>query len=547
MAIRFIPNQPILFDAPLFAGQTCLNNDTRQYAQLAQEDDNMCIQFFNDPITTLYDCAMTNALDVVVNGSFATDLTGWDEYNFTTGTNLGTPTNWYWSTNGATSDPSISNIGLVQTIPGSIGDIYLISFEFTYDNGGNFKIGLGNKATNSWNWINLFNNYETNIDGRRCLLVSSYINLDLAFYCDTSAVTIKNLVVRNITPAQCVVPNSSVNEHWTYVESVNGWQKIDGTAATAYPITLTSSLVNGTDYRLTYKIMNMPEDSIAYMEIQDNANATLAKEYTNGEFAEYFNYTGPSAQPYVLANPNAQNGIIYDIKFEEMCYNHRINITYQSGDPASIWYDSSSGLNPITYYQDRMIWCFDWNTLESAETPGGNISTGCYNITVEDNCSGGIGAVTSWTVVNYKASGGHECSVIVRGSCSGSAFGFFFNDPDNTSVSFSLKQRLRILQFNPLYPIKTEQYTYSSGMMNRTYAQSGKVRTAWFDYVDEATHDVIRLQLLCDNLIIDNEPFFCIAEDYEPEWGQNGKYNLAQSKVALMAQNEPTLFNKNCI
>ena len=68
-----------------------------------------------------------------------------------------------------------------------------------------------------------------------------------------------------------------------------------------------------------------------------------------------------------------------------------------------------------------------------------------------------------------------------------------------------------------------------------------------FDYVDEPTHDVIRVQLLCENLIIDNKLFFCVAEDYEPEWGQNGKYNLAQSRVALLAQEEPTLFNKSCI
>ena len=545
MAISFIPNQPILFEDPLFAGQSCLNNDTRLYAQLAEANDSMCIQFINEPIATLYSCDMTQFTDVVTNGTFASDLSSWDEYNFATGTNLGAPTTWTWTPDGATSDVTASQIGLIQTMPGSVGNIYLISFEFTYDNGGNFKIGLGNQATNSWNWVNLFNNFETNIDGRRCLIVSSYINLDFAFYCDTSAVTIKNLIIRDVTTGQCVVPNSSVNAHWTYVESVNGWQKIDGTAATAYPLTIFNSLVNGTDYRLTYKVMNMPEDSIAYMEIQDNANATLGKTYTNGEFAEYFNYTGPSAQPFILANPEAQNGVIYDITFEEMCYNHEIFISYPNGDPASIIYDSTSPIYPITYYQNRMIWCFLWDNIESYDIPGGNLTSDCYTITVRDNCSGSVDTM-SYTTVNYKASGSHECSVVVNAYCNGNAFGFYFNSPDSI-VNFELKQRLRLLQFNPMYPVKTEQYTYSSGTMNRTYAQSGKVRTAWFDYVDEPTHDVIRLQLLCDTLLIDNQPFFCMAEDYEPEWGQNGKYNLAQSKVVLMAQNEPTLFNKNCI
>jgi hypothetical protein len=545
MAISFIPNQPILFEDPLFAGQSCLNNDTRQYAQLAQSGDSMCIQFINEPIATLYSCDMTVFSDVVNNGTFDSNLSAWDEYNFATGTNLGAPTNWTWTPDGATSNPTATQIGLVQNIPGTVGAMFLISFEFSYDNGGDFKIGFGNASSNSWNFVNLLNNFETNIDGRRCLLVSSYIALDFAFYCTTSNVTIKNLVIRDVTTGQCVVPNSSVNAHWTYVESVNGWQKIDGTVATAYPLAIFNSMVSGTYYRLRYKVMNMPEDSIAYMEIQDNSNATLAKTFVNGEFAEYFNYTGPSAQPYILANPEAQNGVIYDIAFEEMCYNHRISVTNTDNSPASIWYDSSSPLYKIQYYKDRIVWCFTWSGLTSADVPGAPLNSACYTITFDDQCSGGV-TTQSYTIVNYKATGSHPCSVLVQGNNQGYAFGFFFNDPD-TSVEFILLQRLRILQFNPMYPTKTEQYLYSNGDMFRSFAQTGKVRSAWFDYVDEPTHDVIRLQLLSDTLTIDSTEFFCIAEDYEPEWGENGKYNLAQSKVTLMAVNEPTLYNKNCL
>jgi len=541
MAISFIPNQPILFEDPLFAGQSCLNNDTRQYAQLAQSGDSMCIQFINEPILTQYSCDMTSNVDQVTNGGFDNDLTSWTEYDFATGTNLGTPTNWIWTQNGATSNSTATQIGLFQTIPGTVGNVYLISFDFTYDNNGDFKIGFGDAAGNTWVWFNLLNNFETNIDGKRCLLVSSYIGLDFAFYCSTSDVTIKNIVIREIT-TPCVGYDIHINSHWSYVESVNGWQKIDGTAATAFPLALYNSLAN-TDYRLTYKVMNMHEDGIAYFEIQDNASASISKTYTNGEFVEYFNFTGTNPSN-ILANPEAQNGVIYDIAFEEMCYDQRISITYPDGSPASIWYDSTSGVNGVTYYQDRMIWCFYWASLESADVPGAPLNSDCYTISVDDECSGTT--TQSYTIVNYKATGQHECTVMVQGTNSGNAFGFFFND-SSTSVEFNLSQRLRLLQFNPSYPVKTEQYTYSSGIMNRTYAESGKVRTAWFDYVDEPTHDVIRLQLLSDTLTIDSTEFFCIAEDYEPEWGQNGKYNLAQSKVALMAQNEPRLFNKNCI
>ena len=122
-----------------------------------------------------------------------------------------------------------------------------------------------------------------------------------------------------------------------------------------------------------------------------------------------------------------------------------------------------------------------------------------------------------------------------------------FRSDTSTTVAFTLRQRLRLLQFNPTYPAKSEEYLYSNGDHVRTFAESAKYRIAWFDYVDEPTHDVIRLQMLSDTLTINGNYFFCKAEDYEPEWGQNGKYNLAQSRVLLKAVVEPTLFNKSCI
>ena len=540
MAISFIPNQPILFEDPLFAGQTCLNNDVRAYAQLAQSGDNTCIQWINEPILTQYSCDMTSNVDLVTNGGFDNDLTSWTEYDFASGTNLGTPTNWIWTPNGATSNFTASKIGLFQTIPGTAGNVYLISFDFTYDNNGDFKIGFGDAASNSWAFVNLLNNFETNIDGKRCLLVSSYIGLDFAFFCSTSSVTIQNIVIREIT-TPCVGYDITQNSHWSYVESVNGWQKIDGTAATAFPLALYNSLAN-TNYRLTYKVMNMREDGIAYFEIQDNASATISKTYINGEFAEYFNFTGTNPSN-ILANPEAQNGIIYDIKFEEMSYDYTVRISNTDGSCASIDYNPTSLTYPILFWKDRIIWCFDWNALDTCDVLG-NITSGCYKVTISDNYNSEN--YLSYTNVNYTLAA-QPCSVMMIASCAGSGFGFYFNDTDPSAPTFTLRQRLRLLQFNPTYPAKSEDYLYSNGLMSRSFAQTGKVRLAWFDYVDEPAHDVIRVQLLCETLMIDTNYFYCLAEDYEPEWKQNGQYNLAQSRVALMAVNEPTLFNKNCV
>ena len=543
MATSFIPNQPILFENPLFAGQTCLNNDVREYAQLAEAEDNMCIQIINEPVSTINNCNLNENPNDLVNGEFTTDLSSWTEYNFITGVPSGT-NYWTWSTSGATSDPGRVGIGLIQAIPGIAGNIYLISFEFEYDNAGTFQVGMGDSATNSFNTIDLENNFEKNIDGRRSIIVSSYLGLEVAFWCSTSNVKIKNIVARDITACQLVTPNSSLN-HWTYVESLNGWEKLDGTAAVTWPLTMTTTLTSGTSYKFSYKITNMVEDGIAYFEFFDFDNNSISKSYSNGEFVEYFTYTGTTGYFTLQGDPNAFQGVVYDILVSEMCYNHRISITNTDNSAASIWYDSASPVNPIQYYKDRIIWCFDWQSLESADILGAPLNSGCYTITFDDLCTGAV-TTQSYTVVNYKATGTHECSVVVQGTNQGYAFGFFFNEP-GVNVNFVLKQRLRILQFNPTYPIKTEQYLYSNGTMFRSYAQSGKVRIAWFDYVDEPTHDVIRLQLLSDTLIVGAQPFFCVAEDYEPEWAENGRYNLAQSRVALMAVNEPTVFNKNCL
>ena len=543
MATSFIPNQPILFEDPLFAAQTCLNSDVRQYAQLAEAEDNMCIQIINEPVSSINNCNLNENPNELVNGEFTSDLSNWTEYNFASGAPSFT-NYWTWSSQGATSDPTQTAIGLIQAITGTIGNIYLISFEFEFDNGGAFHVGIGDSSTNLFNTINLENNYQKNIDGRRCLILSSYLGLDVAFWCNTSDVKIKNIVVRDITGCQLVTINGSL-DHWTYVESLNGWEKLDGTAAVAWPLEVRSTLTTGTSYKFTYKITNMVEDGIAYFEFFDFDNNSISKSYTNGEFVEYFTYTGSTGFITLQGDPNAFQGVVYDILVSEMCYDHRISITYPDNSPASIWYESSSPVNPIQYYKDRIIWCFDWQSLESADVLGAPLTSGCYTITFDDQCTGGV-STQSYTVINYKDTGTHECSVLVTGTNQGYAFGFFFNEP-GVNVSFTLKQRLRILQFNPTYPTKTEQYLYSNGTMFRSYAQSGKVRIAWFDYVDEPTHDVIRLQLLSDTLIVGPQPFFCVAEDYEPEWAENGRYNLAQSRVALMAVNEPTVFNKNCL
>ncbi len=320
-----------------------------------------------------------------------------------------------------------------------------------------------------------------------------------------------------------------------YVESLNGWQckDINQSLTTAF------NLTNAQNYRLSFKVANLTNGSISWY---DDANNILTSFTENRQYDYYF--TAPSTDPVYLFTDNALavGGVIYDMHFYDMCYAYECVIS-QNGVAVSEEFDSAHPTFPVQFYQDRLIWCFDIGQINNIDT-GDPMASGCYDITIlGSNC--GDTDYTSWTRINYKATGTHPCSVWVEGDNSGYAFDLFFNS-DDTAVTYTLGQRLRLLQFNPIYPTKAETYLYSNGQMTRTYGQTGKKREAWFDYTDESTHDVIRVQLLCDTLTIDGAQFFAIAEDYEPEWAQNGKQALAQSRVELMAVNEPTLFNKSC-
>jgi len=536
MALKFIPNQPIIFNDPLFAGQTCLNSDVREYAQLAQPDDVTCVQWQIEPTGNISNCAMNLQPNTITNGQFDTLLTGWQQIDLYTGT-IGPPTNYSYTGSGAVT--SGGPIALFTSTGIPVGNLVMLSF-FVSDPTVQIFAGVGDAATNSWNSTY---SAQVNYDGRVVWIVYAATGSDIAFF-PNGAVEFRDVQVRDITLSNCYTPNNE-SFYWSYVESLNGFELISN-SLTPQPLLLSNNFINGQTYRISFKVKEMPVSISNFIYIKDNTtNDVIVSANGNAEFVFWYIHTNASTQ--VSINVSDWTGsmlgtILYDLNIEYFNFDYTASIILPDGSPISIDYTSSSPSNAITFYEDRMIWCIDWNTLEDVDVPGAPINSGCYKVKIRDNTSGLFNI--SYTLVNYQFQG-HPCSVPVIGSNQGYAFGFFFNEP-GVNVVFTLFQRLRILQFNPYYPAKSEEYLYSNGNHVRTYAESAKFRTAWFDYVDEPTHDVIRLQLLSDTLIVGDQPFFCAAEDYEPEWAANGKYNLAQSRVVLKAVNEPSLFNKFC-
>lgn len=538
MPLNFIPNQPILFEDPLFAGQTCLNNDTRQYAQLAQSGDINCIQWKNVPVGMPIGCGMGEDPNVITNGEFDSLLTGWQQINLGTGA-ITAPTIWSYTGTGAITTGG--TLALFTSTGITVGNLVMVSFSVS-DPLVQTSFFIGDSATNTWNTISSVN---FNYDGRATAVLYAIAGSDIGFFAN-GIQEFRDVIVRDINLSYCFLPNNQ-SFYWSYVESLNGFQLVSATTPPiAQPLTLNGSISNGITYRISFKIKNLPVDPLNYVYIADaTTNDIIVTADDNKEYTFYYTHNAANTQVTLNVSDygNMISTIIYDVKFEEFSYDYRVNISYPDGSCASIYYDSSSPINPLQFFEDRIIWCFDWSTVTSCDVPLAPLNTGCYNILIEDNLLSEN--YLSYTTINYNATQAHECSVMMIGDNTGYAFDFFFNDP-STTVDFTLRQRLRLLQFNPLYPAKAEEYLYSNGNHVRTYAETAKFRTAWFDYVDEPTHDVIRLQLLSDTLTINGAEFFCKAEDYEPEWSENGKYNLAQSRVVLKGVTEKSLFNKSC-
>lgn len=141
----------------------------------------------------------------------------------------------------------------------------------------------------------------------------------------------------------------------------------------------------------------------------------------------------------------------------------------------------------------------------------------------------------------------HECTKLVVGDFvhprqsfgeSIEALGFNFNS------HFRLQQRLRMLKFNPIYPIDSSDYEYSSGTRSLTYAKREKYYDTLMDYMGETEHDTLSAQILCDTFTVDGVQYYVRPEEYKPEWEKSGSQRLAQSRI-LMRKSDGAIYRTN--
>lgn len=523
MPIEFIPNQPVVFENPI-GDYPCLNNDPKAYGPLMQQGDEMCMQWKMLPCGTPL-CEP----DMVGIGNSLT-LNTWTAPG--DWTQIGTPP--FLTFNGGTDGTASNNLGSLN-----FGQVYAISFNvtaisgtatFTFQSSNNQIVGI----------------IDTSVDLPG--LYKFYILVDddpfiLEIIADVAPSVSAELILEDITiteQTQCWTNQAIVGrgDPWGFTYSYDILTQQGKFCANQNDLDTPFSLINtqafinfGNYHGITFVISNCTQGGVEVYV--DGGITPIGTTSGNGQFTFYGN---PASFSLIFNKVGNFDGCISQVV---------VNDYGQIGDYYIYFFNANSTTTSsnatLTAYDDRLVWCGTLEDLTWTINGVPDAALGCDQLYVYfyDPCDGNY--YTSVNAINYNNLG-HDCTKFVEAWNDGYAFGFYFGDVN--APDFKLKQRLRVLAFNPVYRNSGEEYLYSSGQTVRSYAQSQKARTAWFDYADEYCHDTIRTQLLSQKLTVEGVSFYFPTEDYEPEWNDRGRYNLAQSRVTLF--HELSTFGSTC-
>lgn len=521
MPLNFIPNQPFLFEQAL-PDQPCLNNDPNVYTQMVTADDTICVQQILTPCLedVLCDPNMYELGADLLTGSW-TVSDGWTSADV----------------NHIEYDGASYNINQTCFLDlASIVEspVYKLSFEITSITGSvGVFIGVG---VNTDSVIyNQLGTYEVYLISPPIVAPPS----EIYFYV-SGGLTASDTMSITVNSFQQATDDCWVADYtdWTY-----SYDETTGQGKYCSIVTLDGDLVNTSAYAndLNYHrvTLTITDSTAGGLEVI-LGGVYLGTTTGNGEFTFYGIPTDSSLE-LILRKVDSFDGCVSLVDVDDFGFFN----TLDPGDSicqltvVNTAQTQESSVIAFELWDDRIIWCFNTSILQGEFSPIEMDCNDTYQLKILYACDFEV-IYISTTAFRWNASG-WDCTFIMSAYSDGYAFGFYFGSV--TAPLFYLTQRLRILQFAPKYPAVGEEYLYSNGSFSRSFAQSGKVRQAWFDYVDETCHDVIRLQVLSDVLTLDSDVYFAPINDYEPEWDEH-RYNLAQSRIDLVK--EETLFNRSC-
>lgn len=531
MPIEFIPNQPFIWESPI-GTQDCLNNDTRVGSQIVADGDTICVQQKLLPCEETVNCEPTMSDGAgaeaisswTVSGGFSSASPGILSYDGTGGV-VGTAVNTGSLTAGypyyiAFTIDSVSGVASVtikldfeqsELTYSEIGTYNLVLIPI--DNSTKLEVVMNASATTSGDTME--------ISGLTIFPVSS---------CWRDAILSPDETVSDVSWDYTI----NTDNFFTY--AIGKFCSKDNSFGDL--INTNGYVTDGNYHSVEFTITGCTQGGVEVIL----GGVYLGTTEGNGTFTYYGTPTDTSGE-LRFRKVDDFDGCINSVNVND--YGIIDSGDLSGSDISMVVIDSTdtaiSDKIAWTVYDDRVTWCFDVSTLEFGGNPVTLDCSEVYRLRIVSICGIESRAYASLTVFRYDTA--WNCSKVVEAYADGYQLGFYFGA--TTAPVFRLIQRLRVLQFAPSYPIEGEEYLYSSGVWGRSFGQRGKVRTCHFDYVDEATHDTISAQMLCDVLLIDDVQFYAPTKEYKPEWEDN-KYNLAQSRIDLVAVDEKYIFKRNC-
>lgn len=513
MPLKYIPNQPVIFEQPI-GDYPCLNNDNKAYAQLVQDGDTTCIQWELEACT-----------EPMCEPNMVMPVPGADELGAWT-------TTGGWSSTGSdnlTFDGTGNPGGLPYNVITSIANtFYRVRFNVTnYTGTATYRLTWQTSTFTFTEDFNVIGQYTFYFQSNSTTLATIlFQSIDTTTVADQ--LTIEDLEVVQWT--NCWKDDLYLNQQsWSYsFDGING-KFCSSNSSGGDLINTTAFTTTGNYHGVQLTISNCTAGGLeVYI-----GSVLIGTTSGNGIFNFYG--TPTSGTDLVFTKVDNFDGCISQVTVYDFGDLSIGEVTIKTEDNLK----ESNPLIP-TAFDNRLVVCIDW---ENVTWSGGKYPTDCepLKIEIKDPCEDQADSVSINRIL-YKKGGTWDCTKLVESWNDGYAFGFYFGDI--ASPDFKLTQRLRFLAFNPVYKNSGEEYLYSSGNSGRSFAQSQKARTAWFDYMDEYAHDCTRTQLLGQKLLVEGYSFYYPTEDYEPEWNERGAYNLAQSRVTLL--HEEAIFGSTC-
>lgn len=300
-----------------------------------------------------------------------------------------------------------------------------------------------------------------------------------------------------------------------------------------------NTLTIGRYYKMTIQV-SMTEGEL----LIEAGGQTLGTVTQSGIYNYYFTATTTAGEMFTPSS-DFDGCILPDMELCQLRRDYEFRLIYENGAGATDWHTEASSQDAVVYDGDWVT----WSVTSLASVLSGGIPVAlpysCYKMQVNDFCAGGVMdsvQFTSDTTINYQLS--HPCTKRIRAWADGESLGFNFGDNGNL---FILVQRFRTLYMNPSYPNSGEDYEYSTGTIKRIFAKTEKRYEMLFDYMDEYAHDTMGNGMIpCDIFEIDGVEYLVVFKDYEPNWAERGKRNLAQSTIEIQKRIEKVLFNRNC-